>query len=142
MYRRLRETLIDMLNDSRYADKSIELQTNVEKLMLNLDAILIRRAVTNLILNALVHNDPDVKIVVQLEQKERTHVTIKDNGKGIEEEELEKVFDRYYRGTNTETTHAGSGLGMAIAKDIIQKHGGDITIHSTAGEGTTIDIQL
>jgi signal transduction histidine kinase len=46
-----------------------------EKLMLNLDAILIRRAVTNLILNALVHNDPDVKIVVQLEQKERTHVT-------------------------------------------------------------------
>lgn len=67
---------------------------------------------------------------------------IKDNGKGIEEEELEKVFDRYYRGTNTGTTHAGSGLGMAIAKDIIQKHGGDITIHSTAGEGTTIDIQL
>ncbi len=51
-------------------------------------------------------------------------MTIKDNGKGIEEEELEKVFDRYYRGTNTETTHAGSGLGMAIAKDIIQKHGG------------------
>ena len=138
----LRETLIDILNDSRYADKSIELQTYLEKLMLNLDAILIRRAVTNLILNALVHNDPDVKIVVQLEQKERTHVTIKDNGKGIEEEELEKVFDRYYRGTNTGTTHAGSGLGMAIAKDIIQKHGGDITIHSTAGEGTTIDIQL
>lgn len=136
------ETLIDILNDSRYADKTIELQTSLEKLILNLDVILIRRAVTNLILNALVHNDPDVKIVVQLEQKERTHVTIKDNGKGIEEEELEKVFDRYYRGTNTGTAHAGSGLGMAIAKDIIQKHGGDITIHSTAGKGTTIDIQL
>ncbi|WP_125122668.1 HAMP domain-containing sensor histidine kinase [Bacillus amyloliquefaciens] len=138
----LRETLIDILNDSRYADKTIELQTSLEKLILNLDVILIRRAVTNLILNALVHNDPDVKIVVQLEQKERTHVTIKDNGKGIEKGELEKVFDRYYRGTNTGTAHAGSGLGMAIAKDIIQKHGGDITIHSTAGKGTTIDIQL
>ncbi|PCK21285.1 two-component sensor histidine kinase [Bacillus pumilus] len=138
----LRETLIDMLNDSRYADKSIELQTNVEKLMLDVDAILIRRAVTNLILNALVHNDPEVQIVVKLEQKERTHVTITDNGKGIEEEELVKVFDRYYRGTNTGVTHAGSGLGMAIAKDIIQKHGGDITISSTVGKGTTIDIQL
>ncbi|MEC3841313.1 sensor histidine kinase [Bacillus amyloliquefaciens] len=138
----LRETLIDILNDSRYADKTIELQTSLEKLILNLDVILIRRAVTNLILNALVHNGPDVKIVVQLEQKERTHVTIKDNGKGIEEGELEKVFDRYYRGTNTGTAHAGSGLGMAIAEDIIQKHDGDITIHSTAGKGTTIDIQL
>ena len=70
----LRETLIDMLNDSRYADKSIELQTNLEKLMLNLDAILIRRAVTNLILNALVHNDPDVKIVVRLERSSRTTI--------------------------------------------------------------------
>ncbi|MGY8610664.1 ATP-binding protein [Bacillus altitudinis] len=138
----LRETLIDILNDSRYADQTIELQTNVDKLMLNIDTILIRRAVTNLILNALVHNDADVKIIVQLEQKEHTHITIQDNGKGIEEAELEKVFDRYYRGTNTGGTHAGSGLGMAIAKDIIQKHGGDITIQSMIGEGTTIDIQL
>lgn len=138
----LRKTLIDILNDSRYADQSIDLQTNVDKLMLNIDTVLIRRAVTNLILNALVHNDADVKIIVQLEQKEHTHITIKDNGKGIEEAELEKVFDRYYRGTNTAGTHAGSGLGMAIAKDIIQKHGGDITIQSIIGEGTTIDIQL
>lgn len=138
----LRETLIDILNDSRYADQTIELQTNEDKIMLNIDKILIRRAVTNLILNALVHNDPDVTIIVQLEQKEKTHITIKDNGKGIEEAELEKVFDRYYRGTNTGVSHAGSGLGMAIAKDIIVKHGGDITIRSSVGKGTTIDIQL
>ena len=138
----LRETLIDILNDSRYADQTIELQTNEDKLMLNIDKILMRRAVTNLILNALVHNDPDVTIIVQLEQKEKTHITIKDNGRGIEEAELEKVFDRYYRGTNTGVSHAGSGLGMAIAKDIIVKHGGDITIRSSIGKGTTIDIQL
>lgn len=67
----LRETLIDILNDSRYADQTIELQTNEDKLMLNIDKILIRRAVTNLILNALVHNDPDVTIIVQLEQKRK-----------------------------------------------------------------------
>ncbi|WP_111291120.1 sensor histidine kinase [Bacillus safensis] len=138
----LRETLIDILNDSRYDDQTIELQTNEDKLMLNIDKILIRRAVTNLILNALVHNDPDVTIIVQLEQKEKNHITIKDNGRGIEEAELEKVFDRYYRGTNTGVSHAGSGLGMAIAKDIIVKHGGDITIRSSVGKGTTIEIQL
>lgn len=138
----LRETLIDILNDSRYADQTIELQTNEDKLMLNIDKILIRRAITNLILNALVHNDPDVTIIVQLEQKEHTHITIKDNGRGIEEAELEKVFDRYYRGTNTGVSHAGSGLGMAIAKDIIVKHDGDITIRSNVGKGTTIEIQL
>lgn len=79
----LRKTLIDILNDSRYADQSIELQTNVDKLMLNIDTVLIRRAVTNLILNALVHNDADVKIIVQLEQKEHTISQLKTTAKEL-----------------------------------------------------------
>ncbi|MGY3839550.1 sensor histidine kinase, partial [Bacillus atrophaeus] len=138
----IRDTLIDILNDSRYADKTIEFNASQENILINLDIILMRRAISNLILNALVHNDSNVKIVVHLEKKERTHITIKDNGKGIEKKEVDKIFDRYFRGTNTGTLHKGSGLGMAIAKDIIQKHDGEIVINSTVGKGTSINIKL
>ncbi|MCY8921207.1 sensor histidine kinase [Bacillus atrophaeus] len=138
----IRDTLIDILNDSRFADKTIEFNASQENILINLDIILMRRAISNLILNALVHNDSNVKIVVHLEKKERTHITIKDNGKGIEKKEVDKIFDRYFRGTNTGTLHKGSGLGMAIAKDIIQKHDGEIVINSTVGKGTSIHIKL
>ncbi|WP_334307065.1 ATP-binding protein [Vallitalea guaymasensis] len=52
------------------------------------------------------------------------------------------MFDRYYRGTNTGEEHKGSGLGMAIAKDIVKAQGGDIKISSIINEGTEIEIIL
>jgi len=57
-------------------------------------------------------------------------------------EELKHIFDRYYRGTNTGESHKGSGLGMAIAKDIVKAHGGDIKISSTLGSGTKAEVIL
>ena len=54
----------------------------------------------------------------------------------------ENVFDRYYRGTNTGEAHKGSGLGMSIAKEIVNAHNGDITINSILGKGTDINITL
>ena len=138
----MRNMVIDILNDPEYADRQIEFHAKQENVPAEVDEILIRRAVTNLIYNAIVHNDKDVKIDVSVEKKERTHITIQDNGKGIKKEELDRIFDRYYRGTNTGDAHKGSGLGMAIANDIIQAHGGEIAIHSVEKHGTTIEIQL
>ncbi|HHV26046.1 MAG TPA: ATP-binding protein, partial [Tissierellia bacterium] len=51
-------------------------------------------------------------IEVKIEKKDKVHILIKDNGKGIKEEDLKNIFERYYRGTNTGTKHKGSGLGM------------------------------
>lgn len=138
----LREIVIDLLNDPRYSNRNIQFAVNEESIMLDVDEILFRRAITNLIYNAVVHNNDDVIIEVSIEKKEHTHISIKDNGKGIKKEELERIFDRYYRGTNTGTAHKGSGLGMAIANDIIKAHDGQITIHSEIGCGTTIEIQI
>ncbi|KOP82994.1 hypothetical protein AN957_16550 [Cytobacillus solani] len=53
---------------------------------------------------------------------------------------MDRNFDRYYRGTNTGESHKGSGLGMAIAKDIIRAHNGEINVKSSLGCGTTIEI--
>ncbi|KZN98314.1 sensor histidine kinase [Pseudobacillus badius] len=137
-----RKIIIDLLNDTKYAHRNIDFQCDEEVIYLEIDEILIRRAMTNLLYNAMVHNEEDVKIAVSIERKEHTHIRIKDYGKGIKEEELAVIFDRYYRGTNTGESHKGSGLGMAIANDIIRAHGGEIRISSVIDRGTTIEIQL
>jgi len=138
----LRNMVIDILNDPKYPNRDIQFLVNEENITLEVDEILFRRAINNLIYNAIVHNEHDVKIFVSIERKERTHIVIKDDGKGIMKEELERIFDRYYRGTNTGAVHKGSGLGMAIANDIIQVHGGEIFMKSDVGHGTMIEIHL
>ncbi|TKI56773.1 HAMP domain-containing histidine kinase [Brevibacillus antibioticus] len=138
----LRNVVIDTLNDARYADRNMEFQFSDEMIKVDMDEILIRRAITNLIYNAIVHNDPSVLIKVSVEKGQRTLIRIEDNGKGMKEQELDRIFDRYYRGTNTGELHKGSGLGMAIARDIIVAHGGEIKVNSLLGLGTKIEIQL
>ena len=138
----LRNMVIDILNDPKYPNRDIQFLVNEENITLEVDEILFRRAINNLIYNAVVHNNHDVKIVVSIEKKEHTHIVIKDDGKGIKKEELERIFDRYYRGTNTGDAHKGSGLGMAIANDIIQAHDGEIIMNSEVGNGTMIEIQI
>ncbi|MFS0612025.1 sensor histidine kinase [Lederbergia ruris] len=138
----LRNIVIDILNDPKYSNRNIVFHVNQENIPVEIDEILFRRAINNLLYNAMVHNDENVQIDVLVEKQERTHIMIKDDGKGIRKEELERIFDRYYRGTNTGDAHKGSGLGMAIAKDIIQEHNGELTINSEIGHGTTIDIKL
>ena len=92
----------------------------------------------------MIHNHEDVSIIVSIDYKSENDITIfvKDNGKGISKDDLERIFDRYYRGTNTGETHKGSGLGMAIAKEIIVAHGFDIGITSELGAGTTVFINI
>ncbi|WP_397539030.1 sensor histidine kinase [Rummeliibacillus pycnus] len=138
----LRSIVIDILNDAKYSTRHIDFQYTEEKIDMEVDELLIRRAINNLIYNAIVHNDENIQITVSIEKKERVHIIIKDNGRGIKKKELDYIFDRYYRGTNTGESHKGSGLGMAIANDIIRTHNGEITIDSMVDYGTTIEIQL
>lgn len=139
----VRSAVIDTLNDARYGNRNIDFQYSEEVILLEADDILIRRAVTNLIYNAVVHNDEDVSILVTVEKKDdNVRIVVEDHGKGIREEELERIFDRYYRGTHTGELHKGSGLGLAIANDIVKAHGGQIHVDSKLHRGTRIEILL
>ncbi|WP_054027578.1 sensor histidine kinase [Bacillus sp. FJAT-28004] len=138
----LRDIVIDILNDTRYADRNLEFYCSDEVIHLEVDALLFRRTISNLIYNAIVHNDPNVCIQVSVEKDLYTRIRIEDTGKGIAKEELERIFDRYYRGTNTGELHKGSGLGMAIARDVVIAHGGKIRVQSQLGQGMQIEIQL
>ncbi|WP_042477580.1 sensor histidine kinase [Bacillus ndiopicus] len=101
------------------------------------------RVLDNVIYNAIKHNPTGTQIQVNLFQDNFNHIIqIQDNGVGIDEYALETLFDRYHRGTNTRERKDGSGLGMNIAKGIVELHHGSIDVQSKLGEGTTITISL
>lgn len=138
----LRNVVIDILNDSRYENRNIEFNSNIDVIEKEVDVMLLKRALTNLIFNAVVHNNESVEVKVEIKKIDKINISIKDNGNGINTKDLKHIFDRYYRGTNTGEVHKGSGLGMAISKEIINNHGGEIQINSKLGCGTEILITL
>ncbi|WP_302475490.1 ATP-binding protein [Shouchella rhizosphaerae] len=104
----------------------------------------IEQVLTNLIHNAIRHTNPGGLITVVHEQEEeRDTFAVVDTGRGIPEEDLPYVFERFYKADKARTRqHGGTGLGLAIAKHIIDAHQGKITVHSRLGEGTTFHFTL
>ncbi|WP_433751807.1 sensor histidine kinase [Paenibacillus amylolyticus] len=99
------------------------------------------RIVDNLTANALLHNPPESILVVSVHSGEHADafsIQFADNGRGMHPETVWKLFERYYRGTDTGTSDVGSGLGMAVTKGLIEAMNGRIEVHSTPGEGTII----
>ena len=143
----LRELSIDILNRPEYEERTILFQCSEnitdEIVMLSFDKKLLTRTFQNLIINAFVHGGKDTEVTVQISVSECwLNITISDNGKGMSKEETDRLFDRYYRGTNTESKSEGTGLGLAIAKSIIELHGGTISVTSSPGAGTAFLIRF
>lgn len=134
----VREIVIDLLNNPT-AQPNIEFDTHDEMVMKSIDVHYMRRALLNFISNAITHNRDDV--VIHITINKAGALRIEDNGKGIPAADIDHIFERYYRGTNTATTD-GTGLGMAIARDIIVAHGGNVTLTSTEHVGTAVTIEL
>jgi len=144
LMRYLKELVIDIVNDPAFSKRIIEFDSNIPEQDVLLDPYLFRRAIQNLIINALIHNPSDtkVKISIDAESKNAVHIHIGDNGVGMTEAEQERLFERYYRGTNTEERPEGSGLGLAITNQIIKLHGGEITVKSKPNEGAEFIVSL
>nr|WP_225445716.1 HAMP domain-containing sensor histidine kinase [Paenibacillus arenosi] len=110
-----------------------------QPIMLNIDVRYFVRAVENVCMNAWIHNESGTIVTVSIEQDEAgTTLLFMDDGRGMDEQALQNLFQRYYRGTSTDTTDRGSGLGMAITKQLIEAHDGEISVQSQIGKGTTI----
>ncbi len=144
LIRCLREIVIDIVNDPAFCDRMVEFESNIEEVRVYIDIMLFGRAIENLIVNALTHNPPETKVTVRVnvDKKDMITVTVRDNGKGVDEEEQSQLFERYYRGTNTKEKPEGSGLGLAIAKQIVKLCGGEISVKSKLNEGTEFVILL
>lgn len=142
LVRFVKELVIDILNRHEYADRRIDFAADKEELAFVFDNTLLKRALDNLIYNALVHNPSDTDIHVSLCTDDNISLVIEDNGKGMTSEETDRLFERYYRGTNTESNTGGTGLGMAIAKQIVEIHGGTIVAESVLEKGTQITVDF
>ncbi|MCU6709974.1 HAMP domain-containing histidine kinase [Paenibacillus sp. J5C_2022] len=126
-----------------YAEASIWSDVPPAPVMAPIHAPWFERIVENMIANGILHNPPGTEMSVVLKREEENmgwSITFKDNGSGMEQELLDRLFDRYYRGTNTQGRTEGSGLGMAVTKELVQALGGRIQVHSVQGQGTVIRI--
>jgi heavy metal sensor kinase len=100
--------------------------------------------VTNLCSNAVQYNREGGRVTIDVwPENDEACMRVRDTGVGISAEDLPRVFDRFYRADKARTSHAGgAGLGLAIAKAIVEAHQGRIGCQSTAGEGTEVVVRL
>ena len=97
----------------------------------------------NIIDNAIKYTPEGGSVQVMSERADKhARITIKDTGKGIPRQELAHIFDRFYRGDKARTSSGGFGLGLSIAKAIVEAHGGSISVESEFSKGTTFIITL
>jgi two-component system phosphate regulon sensor histidine kinase PhoR len=99
------------------------------------------QALTNIVDNAIKYSIATRHLAVTATSTPKTvTLTVADRGSGIANEDLSRVFERFYRGRNVSVS--GSGLGLAIAKRIVESHGGRIVVRSAVGVGTEVDVTL
>jgi signal transduction histidine kinase len=139
------ETL-DMIREqfsTYWAMNNIELHTPESSIKIKADKLSLHRVFRNLIDNALHHGGEDLsKIIIEYEENDRFHFfCISDNGMGIKEEDHEKVFEPFTR-LQSPNGAKGSGMGLAIVKEIVERHGGRISVESVPGKGTNFFLSL
>ena len=125
-------------------DKQINLVCNTpEEINTTGDMRLIQRMIANFIDNAIKYTDPSGTVVVSMKSNplQQVEITVMDTGIGIAPEELPHIFDRFYR-CDESRSKAGVGLGLSLARTIARAHGGDVTVTSRPGKGSTFTITL
>jgi two-component system phosphate regulon sensor histidine kinase PhoR len=113
--------------------------------MVYADQILIEHVIANLIENSIrysANHEPYIKITLY-DMHEKILVEVSDNGIGVAESDLPRLFERFYRADKARSREkGGSGLGLAIVKQTIDAHNQNITVRSTLGDGTTFSFTL
>lgn len=111
--------------------------------MVTADSMKIEQVLINCINNAVKYSPNGKKVIVDADVKNKDLVVnITDFGIGIVKENLDKIFDRFFREENVSTKFKGMGLGLYICSQIIKKHQGKLWVNSQLGFGTTISFSL
>lgn len=132
---------------SEYAEQKslrIMFETNIEEKVIACDPYLIERVMLNLISNAIKFSNPDSDINIKITNKEHTvEILVKDTGIGMDDKTLKYLFGKYYQADRLLSRMAeGSGIGLSLAKNIVELHGGSIKAESELGIGTTFIVEI
>jgi signal transduction histidine kinase len=125
---------------------AVSFQSSVDTLEVSVDAARLSRAIQNLLDNAIKYSPPaePVSVGLALELRdglEWATLSVEDHGIGIREVDLPHIFEAYYRGRNADSI-SGQGLGLASVRQLVEAHGGHVTVHSEPGVGSVFVVQL
>ncbi|GAA1739803.1 sensory box histidine kinase PhoR [Nonomuraea bangladeshensis] len=141
----------DAVQDARIIapDRTIKLDVvGGAALIVSGDEVRLRQVVSNLVTNAIVHTEPASPIIVRVGAGgEQVFLEVADQGPGLTPEQVEHVFERFYRADSARarrrsTEERGSGLGLAIVQALVRAHGGEVTVTSTVEDGSTFRVEL
>ncbi|ADD44778.1 sensor histidine kinase [Stackebrandtia nassauensis] len=124
--------------------RHIELSTQGGPFLVRGDELSLRQVLSNLVSNALRYTPPESQIEVRL-RSDDTHVELEvvDDGPGMTEEQVERVFERFYRADKARSRNAGgTGLGLAIVAALVDAHNGEVSVWSKPGEGAKFTVRL
>lgn len=123
---------------------SVDLNVPKEQIIVQADSLRLRQVLLNLLTNAIKYTPEKGKIGIDLKANAKNvEVAIIDNGIGMDDEHLKKIFERFYRIDKTlNRNDGGSGLGLAIVKWIVDSHNGQVTVRSSPGQGSCFTITL
>jgi signal transduction histidine kinase len=110
----------------------------------NIDVTLITRVISNLVENAIKYSNENCEVFINSWDDEKwVYIEIKDTGPGIPAEELQNIFEKFYRIKN-DANHSikGTGLGLYLVKYFVELHGGTIEVSSEVGKGTKFLVKL
>jgi signal transduction histidine kinase len=124
-----------------YPNQQFEASFDVDEARVHMDADRVQQVLTNLLDNAVRVSPPQQPIVLRLWVDDgRARISVHDRGPGLPPEMAERVFEKFVRGRGS--TVSGTGLGLYIARQILEAHGGRIWVDSPPGEGATFTIEL
>ncbi|MEK4244144.1 HAMP domain-containing sensor histidine kinase [Psychrobacillus sp. FSL K6-2684] len=141
---RLDEQLKEVIYKYRWRleEQNIDLSYEMEPVMFYGDADLLENVWDNVLTNAIKYNIANGEISIRVtEDNEYVNISFQDSGIGMEVEEINQIFERFYR-IDSSRTKDGSGLGLAIVKEIVDLHSGKVEVTSNGKEGTLFVISL
>jgi two-component system sensor histidine kinase KdpD len=128
--------------ESRLQDRRVEVTIPSEMPLVNLDFVLIAQVLVNLLDNAIKYSPDEQPIEVIAQQEgDVVQIMVADRGPGIPSEDLERVFDKFYR-VQRPGNISGTGLGLSICRGIVEAHGGTISAENRDGGGTCLSLRL
>ncbi|MGA1128523.1 MAG: sensor histidine kinase [Chthoniobacterales bacterium] len=129
----------------RAQEAEIRITTAGEDLGIEADSVKLEQVLVNLLDNALKYgNRPGLRVEFYAERLgSRVHLQVRDNGPGIPYSDQEHVFERFYRVHKDRARHTGgTGLGLSIVKNVVEAHGGEVSLQSVPGTGSTFHVVL
>lgn len=134
-------TLVDEARLAAKASHNVQFVTNCPPILVDADQKMIRHAVGNLLSNAVKYSPDGGEVVLDLAQTDAIYLRVRDQGIGIPPQDQEKLFDPFFRASNVGDVN-GTGLGLPIARQGIELHGGTLTIPRSDATGTEFLITL